>query len=179
MTRFDTPRDRSTIEDLKDIYFLSSLYVYDFETPYFDPVSQTVILKPEDDEPECFPNLVPLYDLFDVPDGHSCDSCFKWHEHIEQLEIHGQIPEALKNALNALILLDSELVSPQVRSFFKVSRLFVWNCRISEFLKGNARGLSEPQNQALMVFIKVCKDERLKDLDKFYVPSVELFIDDR
>ena len=174
MTRFDTPRDRSTIEHLKDIYFLSSLYAYDMDTPYFDPVSQAVVLKPEDNEPECFPDLVPIYALFDVPDDHSCQYCFKWHENIEQLEIHGQIPEVLKDALNALILLDSELVDPQRSSFDKDSELFVWNCRFSEFLKGNARGLSEAQNQSLLEFIQDCKDEHLKDLDKFYVPSVEL-----
>ena len=174
MKRFDTPRDRSTIEHLKDIYFLSSLYVYDLDTPYFDPVSQAVVLKPEGDEPECFPDLVPLYDLFDVPDGHLCESCFKWQENIKQLEIHGQIPEVLKDALNALILLDSELVDPHRSFSYKDSELFVWNCRFSEFLKGNARGLSKAQNQALLEFIQACKDEHLKDLDKFYVPSVEL-----
>lgn len=173
MTRFDTPRDRSTIENLKDIYFLSNLYYYEPLSPYFDPKIRTIVLKLEDEEESC-PHLSPLWALFKIPDGHFLEMVFEWKEKIDQIEAHGQISKELRESLDSLILLDAELVDPYRTWKYELPETTVWSYRISGFLKGEARGLSEVQHQALLEFIQDCRNEYVEDLDKYYVPSVEL-----
>ena len=174
MIRYDTPRDRPTIEHLKDIYFLSNLYYHDPLQPYFDPKIKAVILKPSEFEEESFPHLVPYYALFDVPDGHFLEVVFDWKEKMAQIRTHGQISKDLRESLNALILLDAELVDPHRERKYELPETTVWSYRISGFLKGEVRGLSKDQHQALLEFVQDCRDEYVEDLDKFYVPSVEL-----
>ena len=178
MTRFDTPRDRPTIEHIKDVYFLSGLNYYRSLRPYFEPKSKSVVFESDDDEPECYPHLVPFYILFDIPEGHLLEYVWDWAEKIDHLEACDQIPKILRESFNALILLDSELVKPHRNPKYE-NKTTVWSCRFSGLLKGEARGLSESQRQALLVFIQDCKDEYLEDLDKFYVPSVDVNLDDR
>lgn len=173
MTRFDTPRDRPTIEDLKDIYFLSNLYYYEPLYPYFDPKIRTIVLKLEDED-QSFPHLAPFYALFKIPDGHFLEMVFKWKEKIDQIETHGQISKELRESLDSLMLLDAELVDPYRTRKYELPETTAWSYRISGFLKGEARGLSEVQHQALLEFIQDCRNEYVEDLDKYYVPSVEL-----
>ena len=174
MKRYDTPRDRPTIEHLKDIFFLSSLYYYDPLYPYFDPKIKTVILKPSELEEESFPHLAPYYALFEVPDGHLLESVFDWKEKMAQVRTQGQTSKDLRDALNALISLDAKLVDPHRDRKYTLSETTVWSYRISGFLKGEARELSKAQHQALLEFVQDCRDEYVEELDKFYVPSVDL-----
>ena len=182
--RFGTPKDRQSIENLKRIYLLDQMGFYSPCWPYFEPTSQAVIFYFHNDNgkdnfnpdhPEKLPPVVMLRELWEIPADYPFFSdltYIRWDWEIDEHKSN----EQLKEALECLKSLDEILIRP-VEDEYETT-IFdesAWERRICGFFRGDFEEILTPTQEGLILdFIESSMAVASKELDKFYVPFVEI-----